>query len=72
MIEHARVDFHWQKTEPEYGGFATAAIKHCSGCGQLIDGMGGGGTFLCKPCVTILSTGMLQREFSKAKEELAV
>lgn len=72
MIEHSAIQFWPQKTEIEYGTIQTAAMKHCTGCGMIIDGMGGGGLFICKPCATILSTGLLQREFAKAKEELTV
>lgn len=72
MIEHSLLGFHPQKTEVECGTIQTAAMKHCAGCGMIIDGMGGGGLFMCKPCVTILSTGMLQREFARAKEDLNV
>lgn len=68
QIAHSRIDIVEQPTV-EPSGFATAAIKSCCGCGVIISGMGGGGTYLCKPCVKVLTAGLLTREFQAAHEE---
>ncbi|RYF12415.1 MAG: hypothetical protein EOO77_17440 [Oxalobacteraceae bacterium] len=46
---------------PKPGEFRimTAAVMDCGLCGVMIDGMGGGGTFICMPCGDALSRGAL-------------
>ena len=68
QIAHSRIEFVVQPTaQPK--GMVTAAIKSCCGCGVIINGMGGGATYICKPCLVILTSGVLTKAFNEAAQE---
>lgn len=66
-VKHCRVDLIPTR-KPK--GFASAAIRSCSGCGEILSAMGGGGLYLCEPCIKVLSFGLLQREFREQHEAM--
>ena len=69
IIEHSRLDFFPQSTDKPKG-MCTASAKSCCGCGELISVMGGGGLYMCKPCIQTLSIGLLASEFRKEKHSI--
>lgn len=59
-LEYFRVEH--VKIPPQKPGefrIMTAAVISCGLCGRFIDGMGGGGTFICMPCGDQLAMGAL-------------
>lgn len=39
---------------PAKGTIATAAVRSCMACGEILSGMGGGGSYLCSKCFPAL------------------
>ena len=64
MSEKPEPDF-WtlEPSYPETGyAIATAAIRSCSICGAIVDGMGGPGNgSFCNPCASDIQTGRIRR-----------
>jgi hypothetical protein len=69
-IKHYRVEFT-EAEEPT--GMAGQAIRSCSGCGIIICGQGGGGTYLCDLCVKdmlyMLDSGQLKECIGGIKKQ---
>jgi len=65
-IKHYYISFK-EVQDPKPGTIATAAIRFCCGCGDMLTAMGGGGQYMCDPCRNTLSTGVLRKEFTDAK-----
>ena len=68
-IKHFRVEFT-EAEEPT--GMAGQAIRSCGGCGRIICGQGGGGTYLCELCVKdmlyLLHSGSFRGRVKAVKE----
>ena len=58
-----------EKSEPERGTIATAAIRCCSICDVQIAGMGGPGSgSICWECGTLIKRGMVKMDREKVLE----
>ena len=48
--------------------FNIKSIRFCMCCHQIVDNVGAGDGFICKPCKHILDTGALSSVFSEIKK----
>lgn len=62
------INFHKAREPNPMGEFTTAAVMSCALCRTMIDGMGGGGDFLCVPCGKDLSAGKFYYNRGEAAE----
>lgn len=48
--------------------FNLKAIRFCMCCQQIVDNVGAGDGFICKPCKRIIDSGALSGVFSEVKK----
>lgn len=65
-VRHFRVNLV-EAFEPM--GMATAAIRGCMCCQMAICGMGGGGDYICSPCLDKIMNGEMSRAIFLLEKE---